>query len=204
VLTLLASYVAGAILMPYVPFLATALEARYDIDRLGARFDTSFEQVCHRLVTLRRPGAQGIRFGFMRADAAGHISKRFALPRLPMPVYGNACPLWAMYLAFQAPGTLVRQLVEFPGGDRYLMLARAVEKNREVWGRPRHLKSVMLMCEALVADRMVYGDDIDLSPNPAVWVPVGQTCRVCVRTDCTARQEDAILAPTVTEAVAGR
>jgi len=39
----LASYVAGAILMPYRPFLKAAEDSRYDVDRLSLRFNVSFE-----------------------------------------------------------------------------------------------------------------------------------------------------------------
>src|SRR5574337_1236758 len=53
----LANYFAGAVLMPYQPFLDAARAEKYDIELLGHRFRTSFEQTCHRLTTLRRPGA---------------------------------------------------------------------------------------------------------------------------------------------------
>lgn len=188
----LSSYVAGALLMPYDAFHRAAVAARYDIDALGSRFGASFEQVCHRLVTLSKPGAEGVRFGFMRSDPAGYVTKRFALPRLPLPRYGNACPLWAVYAAFQSPGAVVRQLAQFPGGDRFLFLARAVEKDRPAFGMPRHLLSVMLACDALHAGELVYGDGLDLS-RAAPATPVGQTCRVCVRRDCAYREEDPII-----------
>jgi hypothetical protein len=196
----LASYVAAAMLMPYAAFHEAALALRYDIDRLARSFDASFEQVCHRLVTLRRPGAEGVRFGFMRADPAGHVRKQFALPRLPLPRHGTACPLWAVYEAFRTPGATVRQLAEFPGGDRYLLIARAVEKAPAGYDRPRHFVSIMLMCDALQADRLVYGDGLDLSGS-APATPVGTACRVCARRDCEFRQEEPIVG--VADAVAG-
>jgi hypothetical protein len=184
----LAAYVAGAMLMPYAAFHDMAVAVRYDIDRLARKFNASFEQVCHRLVTLRRPGAEGLRFGFMRSDPAGHVRKRYALPRLPLPRYGTACPLWAIYAAFRSPGTIVRQIAEFPGGDRYLLFARAIEKVPAPFGTPRHFMSVMLMCDALQADRLTYGDGLDLSAG-APATPVGSACRVCVRQGCDFRQE---------------
>lgn len=182
-------YSAAALLMPYEDFHAAAVAARYDIERLARRFDTSFEQAGHRLATLRRPGAEGIPFGFMRTDPSGHVSKRLPLPRLPLPRWGNACPLWAVHAAFRTPGSMVRQLAEFPGGDRYLMVARTVEKDGAGFGAPQRLLSVMLFCDALHADRTVYGDGLDLSPQ-APAIPVGQACRVCVRRDCGWRQEE--------------
>lgn len=188
----LSSYMAAAVLMPYERVHAAAVETRYDIDHLARRFGASLEQVCHRLVTLRRPGAQGIPFGMMRVDPAGFVTKRFPLPHLLLPAHGNACPLWAVYQAFQSPGAIVRQLVDFPSGDRYLFLARTIEKQRPGFAMPRRLMSLMLACDALHADKMVYAQGLDLSPT-APATPVGANCRLCTRTDCAYREEDPII-----------
>src|SRR5690606_20878673 len=94
----LTAYVAAAILMPYAEFLAAARALRNDVDLLAARFQVSFEQASRRLVTLRRPGAQGVRFGLLRCDASGRVTRRVALPRLPLPAQGPACPLWAVFV----------------------------------------------------------------------------------------------------------
>ncbi len=188
----LSSYLAAAIVLPYEATLIAAHESRYDIDHLCRRFGASFEQIAHRLVTLRRPGAQGIRFGFLRVDPSGHISKRYPMAGLPLPRYGNACALWAVYKAFQTPGVLERQLAEFPTGERFLFLARAVEKPRHLYVAPRRFVSIMLACDVLQADATVYADGLDLS-SKAPAVPVGPTCRTCVRSRCDWRQEDPIL-----------
>ncbi|MBS0336146.1 MAG: DUF2083 domain-containing protein [Proteobacteria bacterium] len=188
----LSSYAAAAVLMPYEAFRASAHAARYDVEALALRYGASIEQACHRLTTLRRPGAEGIPFGLMRVDAAGFVTKRFALPHLLLPRHGNACPLWALYGAFQAPGTVVRQLAEFPSGDRFLFVARTVEKIRPAFAMPRRLLSVMLACDALYADQTVYGDGMDSSSaGPAV--PVGPNCRLCARRECVYREEDPII-----------
>jgi predicted transcriptional regulator/transcriptional regulator with XRE-family HTH domain len=188
----LASYVAGAVVLPYEPFRDMAARARCDIDALARRFDASFEQVCHRLTTLGRPGAEGIPFGLMRVDAAGYVTKRFPLPHLPLPRHGNACPMWALYAAFQNPGTVVRQLAEFPSGDRFLFVARTVEKMRPAFAMPRRFMAVMLACNALHADRTIYGDGFDLASS-APATPVGSNCRLCARGECAYRQEDPII-----------
>ncbi len=192
----LSSYLAAAVLMPYDAFLEAAQGSRYDIDYLAQHFGTSFEQVCHRLVALRRPGSAGIPFGLMRTDAAGFTSKRFPLDRLAVPRHGPACPMWAIYQAFLTPGTMVRQLVEFPVGDRLLFIARTVEKPRPSFTAPRRFVSIMLACDALYADQTVYGDGLDLSSS-APAVPVGPSCRLCVRQDCLYREEDPIIDATL-------
>jgi predicted transcriptional regulator len=100
--------------------------------------------------------------------------------------------LWALYAAFQTPGTLVRQLAEFPTGDRFLLLARTVEKAGSSFPMPRRLMSIMLACNALYAQETVYGSGLDLS-SAAPAVPVGANCRLCVRRECRYREEDPII-----------
>jgi predicted transcriptional regulator len=186
------AYVAAAILMPYEPFLAAAERWRYDLDALCAKFDVSYEQAAHRLATLRRPGAEGVRFAFMRSDPSGYVTKRLPLPRLPLPRYSNACPLWVIYTAFQTPGAVVRSFGELPSGDRFLFIARAIEKTRQSVSFPRHLLSVMLACPAAEAGRVVYADGID-GNDPKAVLPVGTTCRLCPRQNCGHRQEAPLL-----------
>jgi predicted transcriptional regulator len=74
----LLNYTAGALLMPYDAFLASARSLRHDMEALASRFGVSFEQACNRLSTLQRPGARGVPFFFLRVDPAGNVSKRFA------------------------------------------------------------------------------------------------------------------------------
>jgi predicted transcriptional regulator len=180
------SYAAGALAMPYGPFLETAETWRYDIDRLARRFGVSYEQAAHRLSTLRRPGQPGVRFAFMRSDASGFVTKRLPLTNLPLPRHATACPLWAVHGAFQSPGVTVRNIGELPSGDRFLFFARAIDKVPAVAGRPRRLLSVMLACNADEAGRVIYGDGLQ---HEQAVVPVGTVCRLCRRPDCRHRQE---------------
>ncbi len=189
----LASYCASAMLLPYDRFLEQAVKLRYDIERLRHSFDVSLEQICHRLVTLRKPGAEGIPFAFMRVDPSGYVSKRYALPGLPIPRYGGACPLWPVYRAFQTPGMVNCSLAAFPNNDRFLFVACAVEKGASAYGQHRPLLSIMLACEALYADQTVYGDTLSAATRDQA-LAVGPTCRLCTREDCAHRQEDLIVA----------
>lgn len=188
----LEAYVAAALLLPYEEFFQAVQATRYDIERLCQQFGASFEQVCHRLLTLKKPGREGVRFGFMRSDPAGYVTKRFPLPYLSLPRYGNACPLWAVYRAFQTPGQIVRELAEFPDGARYFFVARALDKQASAYSAPRQSISLMLMCEAIHADQLVYADGLDLS-TAAPATPVGPTCRLCVRRNCPSREENPII-----------
>lgn len=188
----LADYLAAAVLMPYDAFLTAARALRFDAEALGRVFGVGFAAACERLATLHRAGAEGLPFALMRVDAAGYLSRRMPLPRLPMPRHGSACPLWAAYQALQSPGAIVRQLVEFPGGERFVMVARTVEQPGPGFPMPRRIASLMLACDALYADQTVYGDGLDLSSR-APALPVGPNCRVCTRTDCAWRQEDPMI-----------
>ena len=86
----LANYAAGAIMMPYAPFLEAAERHRYDIDRLCALFGASVEQVAHRLTTLNRANARGIPF-FMLGSTPPATSPS-ASPARPSPSRASAAP----------------------------------------------------------------------------------------------------------------
>lgn len=185
----LSSYLAAAIVFPYAAFLADAEAARYDLDTLRQHYGASFEQVAQRLVSLRRPGAEGVPFGFLRSDPAGRLTKHFPLPGLLLPNSGHACPLWAIYAAFRTPDVTVRQTVGFSDGSRYLFIARSLGKRAASFAETGIHSSVMLACDILHADRTVYGIGLDLG-QPLADVPVGPSCRLCTRRDCRSRQEE--------------
>lgn len=182
----LANYFASAVLMPYQPFLEAARSERYDIDLLGHRFRSSFEQTCHRLTTLRRPGAEGIPFHFVRVDVAGNISKRFSASGLRFARFSGACPRWNVFQAFLTPGMLRIQLSQMPDGTGYFWIARTVQKEGGGYHAPRSLLAIAIGCEVGHARKLVYADGVDLESREAV-VPVGLTCRLCERTDCEQR-----------------
>lgn len=185
----LSSYVAGAMVMPYDAFLGDADTRRYDVDLLSHIYGASFEQVAHRLVTLRRKGAEGVPFGFLRADPAGRLTKRFPLPGLILPILGHGCPLWPIYSAPRT-GKIVRQISEFTNGARYLLIAKAVTKQIAAYQEQPVAFSIMLACDILHADRTVYGQGLDLV-DPCNRVLVGPSCLLCSRHDCEHRQEPA-------------
>src|SRR5690606_8164250 len=183
------SYLAGAIIFPYSRFLTEATAARYDIDLLRERFGASFEQVAHRLVSMRRPGEEGVPFGFLRSDPAGRLTKHFPLPGLLLPDSGHACPLWAIYGAFRQPETILRQVVRFSDCSRYLFVARTLRHRPGSYRDQPNTISIMLACDVRHADRTVYAAGLDLMDQDAD-VLVGPSCRLCPRRECSARQEE--------------
>ncbi len=185
----MASYAAGAMVMPYAAFLAEAEEKQYDVDLLSHTHIAGFEQVAHRLVTLRRKGAEGIPFGFLRTDPSGRLTKRFPLPGLSLPGSGHGCVLWPIYSVAGSTG-VVRQISEFTNGARFLLVAKSVRKRIAAWQEQPLTFSIMLACDLLHADRTVYGRGLDLD-DPSARVPVGPNCLLCIREGCSHRQEAA-------------
>jgi len=182
----LANYFAGAVLMPYVPFLQAAREQRYDIDVIGRRFRVGFEQVCHRLTTLSRSGAEGIPFHMIRIDVAGNISKRFSASGIRFPRFSGVCARWNIFAAFLTPGMIRIQLSRMPDGVTYFCLARTIHRDSGGYHSMHPVQVIGIGCRVSDAPALVYSDGIDLA-NLENAVPVGITCRICDRTDCEQR-----------------
>ena len=190
----LANYFAGAVLMPYEGVLASARSQRYDVELLSNRFGTSFEQVCHRLTTLRRPQAEGVPFHMLRVDIAGNISKRFSASGIRFARFSGACPRWNVFSSFSTPGMIRVQVSVMPDGESYFCLARTVAHGRGGYGAARTTLAVGLGCTVDYARELVYADGVDLEDVES-RLPVGVTCRLCERTDCEQRVLPSLRSP---------
>ncbi|MEO8033605.1 MAG: short-chain fatty acyl-CoA regulator family protein [Acidobacteriota bacterium] len=182
----LANYFAAALLMPYDEFLRACQEMRYDIELLEQRFATSFEQVCHRLTTLRKPGAVGVPFHFVRVDIAGNISKRYSGTGIRFARFSGSCPRWDVHAAFLTPERIRTQLSKMPDGTAYFCVARTIRKRFGGYNAPDTLMAVGIGCPVRDARRLVYADGYELE-NLDAAVPIGTTCRLCERMDCEQR-----------------
>ena len=187
----LANYFAGAVMMPYGRFIEAARTSRYDLDVLQARFGVSFEQACHRLTTLRRPGDEGVPFHLIRVDIAGNISKRFSASGIQMARFGAACPRWNVYDAFATPGMLRVAVSQMPEGQSYFCVARTVSSGRQ--GAQRRglqrrveTQAIGLGCAVHHARGIVYADGLQLD-DPKIVTPIGVSCRTCPRAACPDR-----------------
>jgi len=182
----LANYFAAAFLMPYDSFLHTAEDTAYDIDRIAIRFGVSFEQACHRLTTLQRPGAQGVPFFFLRVDKAGNVTKRFNSTSFHLAEYGGACPVWNVHMAFRTPGVILPQFVELPDGDRYFTVSRTVDRPATNLETQDHRLSVALGCELQDAKKLRYAASYNVD-DPRMFSRIGINCHLCPRRACTQR-----------------
>jgi predicted transcriptional regulator/DNA-binding XRE family transcriptional regulator len=186
----LGNYYAAAVLMPYETFLMAAEAARYDVELLSRRFGGGWEKTCHRLTTLRRPGAEGVSFYLLRVDMAGNISKRFSAAGIRFPRFSGLCPLWNVHMAFAQPGRVRVQVSELPDGQTVLSIARTVRRDSPYYAT-EILHSVGIGCDIAEARRTVYAGMVKLDDR----VPIGYTCRLCERLDCAARALPSLRAP---------
>ena len=186
----LASYAAGAIMMPYRTFARAAETCHYDIEALGRQFGASFEQVTHRLTTLQKAGQEGVPFFFIRVDAAGNVSKRLDGAGFPFARHGGSCPLWVLHSAFNNPRRILTQWLELPDGEKFFSIVRTVTAGGGGFGKQRVERAIALCCSSQHADRLIYTRNEN--PADAKPTPIGISCRLCHRADCLARAEPPI------------
>ncbi len=181
----LANYFAAAAILPYRQFHDVSENFRYDIERLSAFYQVSYETICHRLSTMQRPSMRGVPFSFVRVDKAGNMSKRQSATGFHFSSSGGTCPLWNVYETFTNPGKILVQIAQMPDGRNYMWVARTVERRASRYGQPGKTFAIGLGCEVRQANRLIYSEGLDLSSDSAT--PIGAGCRVCERDNCPQR-----------------
>lgn len=182
----MANYFAGATLLPYKDFHTAAIQSRHDLNYLANHFETSIEQVAHRLSTLQRPKRLGVPIFFARIDRAGNITKRHSATKLQFARFGSACPIWNAHQAFESAGKIIRQLAQTPDGVKYLCLALTVDKPSIGHVATSRRYSLAVGCEIKYRDQFIYGDGLDIDA-PGAFEPIGVSCRICERPNCEQR-----------------
>ena len=185
----LANYFAAAMMMPYEEFYEEAVRTKYDIDRLASRFSVSYEQACHRLTTLQRPGKRGVPFFFLRIDRGGNVSKRFNVTPIQLARFGGACPKLDVHYCFRVPGRILTQIVEMPDHSRYLTINRTVDRPAISYSTVDKRLAVSLGCPVEYAPEIVYGKISDSVSTPTV-TEIGVNCRLCPRRNCEQRAHE--------------
>ena len=182
----LANYFAGAVVMPYEQFQNAATQLRYDIDLLGQRFSSSYEQTSHRLTTLQRPGSRGVPFFFLRVDHAGNISNRFSASGFHFARFGGTCPRWNIHAAFRTPNKIIPQIVGMEDGTRYFTISRTVSNKAVGYNMAEQQRSIGIGCKIDYAHQLIYSDGLNITEESAV-TPIGVNCRLCMRMNCHQR-----------------
>lgn len=183
----LANYFAGALLLPYQPFLRLVQRTAYDVRAMEGTLNMPFEAIAHRLCNLSRPGASGIPLHFIRTDIAGNISKKYSGTGLKIDDRRHSCPRWAVHQAFLTPSMLRRQYSVMPGGQAFFCSALATVQHDADSISNQHAYSVGFGCRAEDAHHMAYSRGLRFENPERDGVKVGTNCRVCDRTDCTQR-----------------
>ena len=181
----MANYFAAATVLPYRQFHDVSENFGYDIERLSAFYQVSYETICHRLSTMQRPSMRGVPFSFVRVDKAGNMSKRQSATGFHFSSAGGTCPLWNVYETFASPGKILVQIAQMPDGRSYMWVARTVERRASRYGQPGKTFAIGLGCEVRHANRLVYSRGLDLSSDSAT--PIGSGCRMCERDNCPQR-----------------
>jgi XRE family transcriptional regulator, fatty acid utilization regulator len=156
---------------------------------LQRRFGVGFEQLAHRRTTLQRVGQRGLPFFMARLDRAGQFSKRYAGASGTIMLESEAsCPLWVAHDAFERPGRICSQFVEFmdPSGQEshWYTLARTVEGSGAPGSEGARFV-VALGLEARLAGQLAQASGLALDPARAV--PTGPGCVRCHRAACRQR-----------------
>jgi predicted transcriptional regulator len=76
----------------------------------------------------------------------------------------------------------VTQWLELPDGQRFFSIARTVTAGGGGYGKPRVERAIALGCAAEHAGKLIYTEG-----HSDVATPIGVTCRLCHRAECTAR-----------------
>ncbi len=183
----LANYFSAAVIMPYKSFLDETISSKYDFDHLATRFGVSFEQACHRVATLHRPGEAGVPLFFFRIDRAGNVSKRLNATDFQLAEYGGACPRLDVHNSFRTPGRIIPQLVEMPDTSRYLVFARTVDRPIATRHNQDNRLAIAIGCDVQHAKAIGYADELHLAGARAT--EIGINCRICPRGHCEQRAQ---------------
>ena len=71
-------------------------------------------------------------------------------------------------------------------GEKYVCIARTVEKGIGRFGQAKSILSIGLGCDAKYAKDFIYTENININ-DKSTEIPIGVSCRTCDRLDCSQR-----------------
>jgi transcriptional regulator with XRE-family HTH domain len=145
---------------------------------LAARLHVPVAIVLRRLAALRDVGA-----GLVVCDRSGTVIFRKSIDGFSVPQFDSCCPLWPLFGALAAAGTVLHERVGQLGRGQVQFDAYATTELGQAPGynTPALARGMMLLVPAPPGD-----------VSRAV-AAVGATCRICPQTHCPARREPSIL-----------
>ena len=218
----LARYLAHALIMPYDRFARATDQVLHDPVILAQRFATGLGQAVHRMVSLqdRSSGkSAGLPFFAMEVDQGGNVLKRFGAKGFPVSRFGGNCPKLNVHLTFSQPAQALCERVVTVSGDVFITMSHTLPGPAETVGeRPRRTAILWAIHDPAATASFAKGrqqSDGEQNDAPAVSqvearlsharglppmdqlppTPIGTTCRLCERLDCTARASPPVTRP---------
>ncbi|MBL4595837.1 MAG: DUF2083 domain-containing protein [Robiginitomaculum sp.] len=186
----LAKSFAMAVLLPYSQVYNQALEMKYDVQRLAARFGVGTSIMARRLASLRRAGMQGLPLFFLRLDRAGTVIERSGAKSFAFSRFGGTCPKWNIWHCFDSP-TPKADFVTLDDGTGLMSIAFTNTRFDPSSPNLSYAQVVVLGCVAERASETVYGTQLgearELHPTL-----IGSNCRTCERDECGQRTQTAL------------
>ena len=90
------------------------------------------------------------------------------------------------YSAFTRPGVIQAAVSKMNNGEKYVCIARTVEKGIGRFGQSKSVLSIGLGCDAKYAKDFVYTENVNIN-DKSTENPIGVSCRICPRTECQQR-----------------
>lgn len=145
---------------------------------LARQFGVPVALVLRRLAALRELGA-----GLVVCDRSGTVIFRKTVSGFSVPRFDSCCPLWPLFSALGAPGSVLYERIGQLGRGRLQFDAYACTDLGPTHGynTPAPARGVMLLLPAPAGDVSVEARDL------------GATCRICPHASCSARREPSIL-----------
>ncbi|WP_238987535.1 helix-turn-helix domain-containing protein [Roseovarius dicentrarchi] len=178
----LETYRADAAALPQEALLASVARHGLAPLALAQDLDVPLPRLMRRLAAMPEDAVGPV--GLISADASGAIGTLKPLPGFGATRLAGACPLWPLFRAASQPAMPLRQRIVQPdrGALPVQAFAACEVAGTPVFNMPPLMRSFML----LLPDEAEEGG--------AAAAPVGVACRICPRTDCTARREASVLA----------
>lgn len=163
-----------------LPVLEGAIAVQgHDPVALARRLHVTPSVMLRRLAVLPALGA-----GLVVCDRSGTVIFRKSISGFSVPRFDSCCPLWPLFGAFGAVGSVLHERLGQLGRGQIQFDAYATTDLGSAAGynAPAPARSVMLLVPAPAGDQS--------RPLRAV----GATCRICPHASCSARREPSVMA----------
>lgn len=164
--------------VPLAKLEAVVDNANVDPVALANDFSVPVAIMLRRLAALPDLGA-----GLVVCDRSGTVIFRKSVDGFSVPRFDHCCPLWPLFAAFGASGTVLHERLSQLGRAQAQFDAYATTESGhvQVYNSPAPARAVMLLMPAPAGD---------ISPATRA---VGATCRICPHERCGARREPSIM-----------